>query len=60
MGLIIVTTSLAFLCGLNELIHAKYLAQCLPECVQSIVIIIYSYSFVSLPLKNELEAFRSS
>ena len=60
MGLIIVPTSLGFLCVLNELIHVKYLAQCMPESVCSIIIIICSYSFVSLPLQNGLEEFGSS
>lgn len=60
MGLIIVSTSLGILCGLNELICVKYLAQRMPESVCSIFIVIYFYSFVSLPLKNGLEEFSSS
>lgn len=60
MGLIIVPTLLGVLCGLNELICVKYLAQSMPESVHSIFIIIYFYSFVSLPLKNGLEEFSSS
>lgn len=60
MGLIIVSTSLGFLYRLNELIHVKFLAQCMPENVCSIIIIICSSSFVSLPLNSWLEEFVSS